>query len=480
MENINIVKLKKQRIAPQFLYRYIFMCLIITLGIFGGYIYALDLGKGALIIGTTLPIAIAAFMSGAFLHDSGDNTITVDQKVIIDKAITEQTIYKPIIFNKRFLASVYYYPEIGTTITPIFSFSAFINCVSATAIIPFVVVFLFITTQFKMAFVLSMIAIFLMWSSFAIINAMTLFKVWRNARLPLIQKKFVNMDFSHNELVTICSYQYMRYYTDSTKRVDLLKLIATEGVKAAHFANLLIESGATDAKTIKSEIAIIEHVVNTFVATTVRASNRFFSKHSEKSKAAEKIYLRDIAPQIREEALSLKDKIGQVLSTLQNIEQTYKTLCLKQDEEWISARLKEDEKLIDVDNELLALTRGTLLVAPQFPEFHQLIFDSIENQVAAENIVNGSLMTLVKAKKLAVSESDCAKVEAQINKTKTFVKSLAANTPESEFRKSRLLEAKKQETLLLGGNDTFSSIDNIIAIEDRYLSSYDNTLPAGK
>lgn len=69
-------------------------------------------------------------------------------------------------------------------------------------------------------------------------------------------------------------------------------------------------------------------------------------------------------------------------------------------------------------------------------------------------------------------------LDAQINRVKTFVKSLASNTPESADRQSRIIAKEKADTLYLGdGSVAVNSVDHIIAVNERYIESYDNTLP---
>lgn len=62
-----------------------------------------------------------------------------------------------------------------------------------------------------------------------------------------------------------------------------------------------------------------------------------------------------------------------------------------------------------------------------------------------------------------------------------FVRSIATNTTESDVRKAKLLALEKANPLYLEGNNTdIDSTDNIIAINDRYLDSYNNALPTSK
>ena len=144
-------------------------------------------------------------------------------------------------------------------------------------------------------------------------------------------------------------------------------------------------------------------------------------------------------------------------------------------------RKKNQEALVDIDKVLLTLSEDAGIPVPTFPEFTELKFSNDQKRVAAKNIVAHSLKTLIEAKNKVTSGDDKQKLERQINKVKSFVKSLASNTPESADREARLRAAIKDDPLFLGtGITDIDDVDNTIAINERYIDSYDRSLPISK
>lgn len=460
---MNIIKYKKERVMVVFNGGYILLCWVICMGVFGSSLVGVETGYSLWLLGLIIPSMIGWILMISLYTDKGDDRMVLDKSLDVKNKLH-------LLMNDKPTANVtYYYPAINMSIAPIIGLQAFLSSPVISFVVPFMICFLVISKNMGLTVGLVLVAISMMWVSFAAINTMTALKILAARKQGQLSTKFVSMNFSYQELENICKDQEIFYYVDSDKNVDMLRYIARKGVIAAQVANNLIQSGDTDAEALVSEVAVIEHIINSFVVTTINTSNNFFKKHRGKKEAAEKIYLRDVAPQIRKEALELKDKIEAITSTLNNIAVAGNR-----------ARIKADEDSISIDAELLLMTESAVLPIPQFPEYHSLTFKNNQNKVAAKNIVGGSLMTLVRAKDLARDDIEQEKIEQQINTTKDFVKALACGTPESEAREARLMEASKQDALFLGGaNNDITAIDNIIAIEQRYINSYDSTLPFG-
>ena len=87
-------------------------------------------------------------------------------------------------------------------------------------------------------------------------------------------------------------------------------------------------------------------------------------------------------------------------------------------------------------------------------------------------------MQLVKAKDRTTNDDDNQKIDNKIEQVKDFVRSLANNTPESLARRERVVAKEKTDILYIeNDNNITGSIENMLAVTDRYLESYDNTLP---
>ena len=469
---MNIIKYKNPRNKTYFYGRYVLSCWIICACVFGIYLHTMGLISGKsflnIFLGVVAPVVVGwMVMLSFFTSASNDSSV-------MDKSLSENPSAKAVskVFVNTSLGSkTYYYPAINRSVDPIFSIQAIFNVTIGSFLIPYTVAFWAVTHNFLMALAVSGIAATLAWVVFVALNMPVALRVLRGqaeARASNdMSDSFVNMNYSYSQLEHICNSQEIRFFVEADKKVDLLRLIARKSVVAGQVLNDLIMDGYADANLMRNEVAVIEHISNSFVPTTIITSNKFFKKYSGKKEAAEKIYIEKIAGQIREEALSLRTKIEAISATI-------KTLA----EERESAIKKADEDSINIDVALIAMTESANLPIPQFPEFHSLKFNNDMNKAAAKNIVTGSLMTLVDAKNRADSIEDKNKLDAEIGNVKSFVKSLAIDTPESAAREVRVNDANKADALYLGTDISgMNGVDNIIAIQKRYIDSYDTTLP---
>lgn len=463
---MNIIKYKQPRYLSRFYGRYILSCWIICASVFGSYLYTLNLIVGAsffyLFLGLIAPLIVGWMVMLSFFSDQGND------RSVIDKSLTTGFNTKELLVNTSLKTKTYYYPAIDKSVDPIFSIQSLLNVTVLSFLIPYSVSFLVVTHDFWLTLAVTGIAIALSWIAFAFVNVPTTYQVLRGNALADPASSFVNMNYSYAQLEKLCDSQQIFFSVEADKKTDLLRLIARKAVVAGQVANDLIAGGYADPNLMTSEIAVIEHIANSFVPTTITTSNDFFEKYKGKKDAAEKIYLEKIAEQIRSEAFSLKDKIEAITLTLKN-------LSIERER----AIQQAEEDSISIDVALIAMTESANLPIPEFPEFHSLKFKNDMNKAAAKNIVMGSLMTLVDAKDKAASVEDKQKLDTEIGNVKTFVKSLASDTPESVAREVRLVEANKADALYLGAEiGSMSDIDNIIAIQQRYIKSYDTTLPS--
>ena len=222
------------------------------------------------------------------------------------------------------------------------------------------------------------------------------------------------------------------------------------------------------------KIATIEQAINDFVVTSITMTNTYHIKHKKNIKAAISVYHSDIEPKIHTAAVDLCDKLIAVRQTIVSLEG-------KQNKDELVAQSKisqANKDRINIDAELAVLNQTQTLPIPAFKEFHTLEFSNEQNRIAATNIVKKSLATLIEAKLNTNNDNDLQKLDNQISKVKSFVRSIASNTEESQFRKAKHLKIEKENPLYLsGGKKAINDIDNTIAVNNRYLDSYDNTLP---
>src|SRR5699024_1147211 len=106
-------------------------------------------------------------------------------------------------------------------------------------------------------------------------------------------------------------------------------------------------------------------------------------------------------------------------------------------------------------------------------------FDRIENELLANRIMSDNLPRLNKALVESNSSEQKQRIENMIARCKTFIRSIASNTKEAKERNMRLDVDLSDDPLYLEASKTrsFDDIDNMLSIEQRYLDSYDETLP---
>lgn len=428
------------------------------------------------------PLAVSVFFVMLINDFNKESTITVDANIN-----TDLVLGAPLVGDSLNIKH-YYYPSINRSYTPILSVGTLVN----TQTLAIAGVFLFfsiiihlvsglITKGFVGSFI--MVAICLVVSAVwaAALSVITLVKLLQAKRSGLVSDNFVSMKYTEAQIESLLSKQPITYYLDRSvarsKTQDVMKKLFNDGYDAAFRLNNLIYNGYANGSLMTVEKEVIEHVINHFIADSINTSIDYFKKHKDNLDSAKRVHRNEIEPRVESSAIELNDKLITVRQTIRAIEDQ-----VKEEIDADNGRLKSiNDSKINVEGELARLGFDKQLPVPHFQEFHTLRFDNEQNKVAATNIVKNSLPTLINAKKNTDSAADHIKLDTQIKKVHQFVRSIATNTTESDVRKAKLLALEKANPLYLEGNNTdINSTDNIIAINDRYLDSYDNTLPTSK
>lgn len=416
-----------------------------------------------ILAGVILPPLIAWFGLYDVLEDNRLSHNTVDKSLSKENRTTTPVI------DLSPTTTKYYYPAVGVSLTPIFSVSAIFNTTTCIiGIAYFIGSFLSIFDLTLGLAITTAVAFGFSWLAIVALNIVSLVKISKARKKP--SPYVIDMKYSNRDLTEAINNQAIIFYNNPNSysgKKDLLKSIAQHGIDAARALNVLIAEGYTDAVVMSSEIKTIEYAINYFVITTISTTNKFFKKYKANPSEAKRVYKRDVEPSILKEALELDEKIQKIDKVIEGINTRR-----------IESRRQLIEDAIVIDEDLIALTHRTQLPIVAFPDFHKLEFDDIERKVAAQRIVSGSLMNLVNARESTSDGSNKHKLNKKIEEVKNFVRSLASDTPESITRKNRI-SAKEKANILHLENDAVitGDIDNIIAITNRYIDSYDNTLP---
>lgn len=409
-----------------------------------------------------IPSALAGMLTHLFIREREVGW------QIMDKPINASKID---FFSKKLETHAAYYPAAKVSVTPIFSVFAVVNIVVASCVVPFVVVAVLMTFNPLSVLGLALTSITVSWLVLVVINIIATIKVNQQKANSYRSMRTVNMDYSYDMLADICKTQVERNFVgDWSDRKDIMLALAEKAVETGFLANDLIMEGVVDAEIIEGEIKIIEHSLNSFIPNTISTTNDFFKANKKNKAAAHRIYEKELEPKIVSEATKLSMTIGKIWKRLGDAS-----------DKAVAELRKNQDALINIDKVLLSLSEDAGIPVPTFPEFTELNFSSDQKRVAAKNIITNSLKTLNDAKNKVTSSDDKQKLDRQINKVKSFVRSLASNTPESAAREERLRAAIKTDPLFLGTDiGEFDDIDNTIAINERYLDSYDRSLPISK
>lgn len=450
---------------------------VISLMVFGAGAYKSygDISLGAALFLSLVMIILVLNIASMIISEEGVD-IGIDDYQTLDKSLSRESGVLPRLASISIPQTHYYYPAIDTYLTPIFSFSAFFNLRTLLFGVPQAFVLFVFVSDLPLTGLLTAVYFSLCWLAGAALSFKSMCKVITNSNRNA--KDCVNMDYSKKLIHKMLSSQAVIYYKTKEKNSgdDLIKDLYVLSAKAAIDINDLIAKNNNIAAKAKDEIEIIEHVINYFVPTTIQTTRRFFSKNSNRMDAAEAVYLKEAAPKIRQEALELNEKMLIIHETIKCL----KAAQMKVEVAEIKKQRLVDEKLITLDEDLLTLTKKTTLPLADFSDFHELEFKDIEKRVAAQNIVSGTLMQLIDAREKVALTSEKEMLDAQIEHVKSFVRSLAANTPESKERKERRTKEEQNAPLYLGHDDLdINGIKNMIKIHNRYIDSYDKALPIG-
>lgn len=414
------------------------------------------------LLGTFIPFMGAGLVITFLVREGEKPTQITDKSIGIAKIAYS---------SKKLETHAAYYPAAAVSVTPIFSVFAIFNRVVAACVVPFAIMMMLMTFNPLTVVVLVAVSMALSWIVFALINLAAMMKIKRYKTTNHRSMRTVNTDYSQNMVAALCRTQAKTNFVgDWSDRKDIMMALAVQATETAFLANDLIVEGVIDPDMFESEIKTIEHTLNAFIPNTISATNDFFKANKKNGLAADRVYEAELAPKIIKEANKLNatnEKTAErLVVAYEKAEAEYK---------------KNQEALVDVDKVLLTLSEGAGIPVPAFPEFTELKFSNDQKRVAAKNIVAHSLKTLIDAKNKVTSGDDKQKLERQINKVKDFVKSLASNTPESADREARLRAAIKDDPLFLGtGITDIDDVDNTIAINERYIDSYDRSLPISK
>lgn len=415
-------------------------------------------------------VVIPFFISGGLLYSLVGEAKETYQ--IADKSIYNREI--ALVSSKPEIHGAYY-PALGIQVTPVFSIPAVINRTVAAIILPFSFISILLSFDFLAVAIIVIKSLALCWLVFFAINMVSLIRIKRHQTKQYPTMRTVNMTFSIIEIEDLCSNQYRPHYTaiyngNYNEHKEIMRALGERAIWAGFLANDLMISGYIDSDNIDSEIKTIEYVINSFIPITVTTTADFFKKNKKNKAAAVRRYEKDLEPNIIRQAEKLDAEIWEITKRLKKIEKFA-----------LADQKKKRDDLVDIENALQIFTEEYNIPSPTFPEFNELTFNSDQKKVAAKNIVTSSLKTLIEAKDKAKNKIDIDKLDRQINKVKMFVRSLASDTPESEAREERLIEASKADPLSLGTNiSDINDIDNTIAIIDRYIDSYDKSLPISK
>lgn len=430
-------------------------------------------------LGVLFPFLVSLFVTWA---------LSFEDKIIentLDRSIGVKHGFEVEILSTALTPKSYYYPAIKENYVPIFSAQSLANLtVAATTIIFYLSALLMgvLTGEFWPSVYEGSLAVagcvVASWAWAVILSGYSLIKIKRAQKLDL--PRYVELSRTKNQADKLLEKQPVRYYLDRSvarsKTQDVIKKLINDSYDIAPRLNALISDGYVNADMLAAEIAIVERAFD-FATSSIETSLKFMAKNKNNLKAAQAVHRNEIEPRVQQTAVELNEKLVAVRQTVRAIED-------KRKQEWLASEAKiheNNKKKISVDQELQALGYDKPLPVPYFKDFHALEFDNEQSKVAATNIVKNSLPTLLQLKESAVVDGDRKKIDAQISKVHNFVRSIAKNTDESKVRKAKLLAKEKQNPLYLsGGNKEVNDVDNTIAINERYLESYDNILPIEK
>ena len=444
---------------------YIAAVIVIFASVFGGSFYIQAIGSFSSIFFAISALAPPVFsLAMIYIVRGANNT----EKYTVDKSLNIENRTNIPLVDFKLTTTTHYYPAVDITVTPIFSVGTVFNTV--TCVVGVFYMLMGYIAQFSITYLIAAtsISLALCWFTMLVVNIARIIKVSKNiggGSPYVIEMSYSDEQF--NEAIYNQKFKYKHAFEPNGNRIDVLSAISKKAMRMARSLNFMIADGYADPSVMSSEIKTIEYAINVFVMKTIKSTDAFFKEHKSEVDAAKRVYERDVSPSILTEALALRESLEKIGKTVNEISK--KRLQIK-------STLADQS--ITVSRELLALTEKTMLPVAAFPDFHELEFDDIERRVAAKNIVSGSLMQLVTAKESTNNNNDKYKLEQQIGKVKSFVRSLASNTTESVQRKDRIIEKEKQGTLYLEDKAvSVDDVDHLIAVNERYIDSYDNTLP---
>ena len=420
------------------------------------------------IIAAAIIPAIVLLVASAWLEDVFKPTTDVSNEYnrrVRVMSVKDQSLFSMLVFDVKRNRTKTYYPEVQNVVIPLLSLRPIMNVGAMIIFAGFFLNGLVFMGGVLVATKLTLISFIMAWVISVCLNLNVISRVrnvWREDKV-----KIATMKHSGNELMSMMGKAEFLTFKESDHVRRKLDSLISAAVSSTHKINHLIVSGVLDADTVKSEIEVLEHTLNTFIPESIRQTKAFFKKYKNAQRSARTIYKRDVLPSFEGEAISLNAKVNDIHAMCKKIEANQEAL-----------RLEQEELAITADFNINKLVQNKIIPPPAFPEFNELHFDSIEKKVAAKRIVTNSLPALLKAKEQTMDDQLIDRIDRQLEKTKTFIKSLALGTAESIERNNRLDRARRESVLHLDNKEaSMDSIDHLLSVEERYIATYDETLP---
>ena len=437
---------------------YMVLVLLATFSLFSGYIFIYsdtEINKGIWFFVAGMASFIAVFINFHFGYKANSRLSVTDKMVKKTSLISN-------FFYSNNLPAIHYYPAIQGVVIPVLNVKVWLNRTVLSCIILFSLAFLVIDFNISALLLLVVMSVLVNAAIFFAINIKKYFALLSSTKN--ISPSYIEMQYHQGLVNELLTKQEIYYYVDKNKDADLLKEISDYGYYCARLANDITTKSPNSMISLTAEVLVIKHAINHFVIDTVRSTNNFFVKYKDKKEAAQTIYFRDVAPAIREEALTLYASLRAIVTLLNQIQKKVS-----------ENSQREDEKSIVVGADLMELTRSMSVSLSGFKDFHQLSFNDPQKLFVANSIMSKTIPELMKAKEKSEALEDKEKIDNQIENSKVFVRSIAMGTPESESRKKRLSDADLLQVEC--GSEQMNEVDRFVAIQQRYINSYDYTLP---
>lgn len=390
---------------------------------------------------------------------------------ILDRNLRAFSLKKVFFIKDVAQDKAYYYPAINKTLVPVLSapvffhgWSLFVSFLNA-ALFFIGAKIMYDGNAFILTLGLIVASLILNALMHIIANAdsyLALRKIEKNAGLKFAEihytESFISKKNWEVESLIIVNCSEAAASKRATARVMDFKKMYKKSTQLAREVNNLIRMNSSAAKVFKGDVETLNYINNDFIIGCIKTAKELYDGNVGNEREATTFFLTNIAPSISEQRAALEELMDNIQHNIKSFEQEQTGL---------------NRKPVKLTTKALSDIKGLRLPLAEYPDFCDLRFDNLENEVIAKRIASNTIPELLELRHTTHNPLYVGKIDEKIEKAKRVVKGLASGTEESMLKQQRKRQEMQLDPLFIdNGAKEYNDIESRLSATDRYLDQH--------